>query len=150
MQEDVGSKVTPSIDALDVLWITAGLGCDRNTIAMTAATNPSIEDILMGNIPGIPKVTLHNPVLSYRSGEDFLKPYHDAAQGHLAPFILVIEGSVPNERIKSEGYWTGFGLDAVTGQPMTLQNGSIDSLQRLGQSSRRNLCHLRRYSRDGG
>lgn len=39
------------IPELDVLWITAGLGCDGDTIAMTAATQPSIEDILLGAIP---------------------------------------------------------------------------------------------------
>ena len=35
------------IAELDVLWITAGLGCDGETIAMTAATQPSIEDIVL-------------------------------------------------------------------------------------------------------
>ena len=37
----------PAITEIDVLWITAGLGCDGDTIAMTAATQPSIEDIVM-------------------------------------------------------------------------------------------------------
>ena len=37
-----------SIKEIDILWITAGLGCDGDTIAMTAATQPSIEDIVMG------------------------------------------------------------------------------------------------------
>ena len=49
------------IPELDVLWITAGLGCDGDTIAMTAATQPSIEDILLGQIPWIPKVTCTIP-----------------------------------------------------------------------------------------
>jgi hydrogenase small subunit len=49
------------IRELDVLWITAGLGCDGDTIAMTAATQPSIEDILLGQIPWIPKVTCTIP-----------------------------------------------------------------------------------------
>ena len=38
----------PVIAEIDVLWITAGLGCDGDTIAMTAATQPSIEDIVNG------------------------------------------------------------------------------------------------------
>ena len=37
------------IPELDVLWITAGLGCDGDTIAMTAATQPSIEEIVLGD-----------------------------------------------------------------------------------------------------
>lgn len=28
---------------LDVLWITAGLGCDGESIAMTAATQPRVK-----------------------------------------------------------------------------------------------------------
>jgi hypothetical protein len=39
------------ISEIDVLWLTAGLGCDGDTIAMTAATQPSIEDILQGAMP---------------------------------------------------------------------------------------------------
>ena len=31
---------------IDILWITAGLGCDGDTVAMTAATLPSREDLL--------------------------------------------------------------------------------------------------------
>ncbi len=105
-------------EAIDILWITAGLGCDGDTIAMTAATSPSIEDLLLGNLPGIPKVTLHNPVLAYAVGDDFLKPFEQAADGKLDPFILVVEGSIPNERNKTEGYWAAWGTDRTTGQPI--------------------------------
>jgi hydrogenase small subunit len=109
---------TPPFAEIDVLWITAGLGCDGDTISMTAATQPSLEDILLGGIPWIPKVNFHNPVLAYANGEDFLEPFHRAAAGALSPFILVIEGSIPNEKNKSEGYWAGLGTDKKTGQPI--------------------------------
>ena len=69
------------IKEIDILWITAGLGCDGETIAMTAATQPSIEDIVLGNLPGIPKVNFHNPVLAYEVGEDFMNFFYDAAGG---------------------------------------------------------------------
>ncbi|HEX5387290.1 MAG TPA: hypothetical protein VFW66_11350 [Gemmatimonadales bacterium] len=105
------------ISEIDVLWITAGLGCDGDTIAMTAATQPSIEDVLLGAIPGIPKVRLHNPVLSAQNGEEFLAPFRRAERGELGPFILVVEGSIPNEQNKQEGYWAAFGNDQDSGQP---------------------------------
>jgi len=105
------------IEEIDILWITAGLGCDGDTIAMTAATQPSIEDIVRGIIPGIPRVQFHNPVLAYEVGEDFMKFFHDAAAGNAGPFILVVEGSIPNETGNTEGCWAGFGLDE-TGQPI--------------------------------
>ena len=109
----------PPIREIDVLWITAGLGCDGDTIAMTAATQPSIEDIVLGGIPWIPKVNFHNPFLSSEVGDDFLRRFHLAAEGKLEPFILVIEGSIPNENNKAEGYWASLGTDASTGQPIT-------------------------------
>jgi hydrogenase small subunit len=86
---------------------------------MTAASNPSIEDVVLGAIPGIPKVRFHNPVLAYESGDEFVRYLHDAAAGKLEPFLLVVEGSIPNEKNKSSGYWASMGYDHVTGQPIT-------------------------------
>jgi hydrogenase small subunit len=110
---------TAAITEIDILWITAGLGCDGDTIAITAATQPSLEDIVVGAIPGIPKVNFHNPVLAYQNGDEFMARFELAAAGTLEPFILVFEGSVPNEHNKQEGYWTGFGVNKETGQPIT-------------------------------
>jgi hydrogenase small subunit len=107
------------IKEIDVLWITAGLGCDGDTIAMTAATQPSVEDIVRQGIPWIPKVNLHNPFLAAENGSDFLRHFEDAAGGKAEHFILVVEGSIPNEKNKLEGYWASFGTDAATGQPIT-------------------------------
>jgi hydrogenase small subunit len=107
------------LDVIEVLWITAGLGCDGDTIAMTAATQPSLEDLLAGAFPWVPAIRLHNAFLDPRNGDDFLKPFHDAARGAMDPFILVVEGSIPDETNKAEGYWAAFGTDARTGQPIT-------------------------------
>jgi hydrogenase small subunit len=107
------------ITEIDILWITAGLGCDGETIALTGATQPSLEELLSGGLPWIPKVRFHNPVLAYENGDDFLKPFALAAEGKLAPFILVMEGSIPNESNKAEGYWATLGTDKLTGQPIT-------------------------------
>jgi hydrogenase small subunit len=107
-----------ALTEIDVLWITAGLGCDGDTIAMTAATQPSMEELVMGAYPWVPKIRLHNPFLSIENGEDFMERFHLAAEGKLAPFILVVEGSIPNEKNKTEGYWASFGTDQETGQPI--------------------------------
>jgi hydrogenase small subunit len=109
---------TSGVEEVHILWISEGMSCDGDTVSMTAAAQPSIEDVVLGLIPGIPKVHVHNKVLAYETGEDFLKPFRDAAAGLLAPFVLVIEGSIPNERINGEGYWSAFGTDPVTGQPI--------------------------------
>jgi hydrogenase small subunit len=109
----------PPIAEIDVLWITAGLGCDGDTIAMTAATQPSLEDIVNGGIPWTPKVHFHNPFLAAENGDEFLLRFHQAAKGSVDPFILVVEGSIPDETNKVEGYWASLGTDAATGQPIT-------------------------------
>ncbi|HSU31258.1 MAG TPA: hypothetical protein VLJ11_08480 [Bryobacteraceae bacterium] len=107
------------VSEVHIIWITAGLSCDGDTISVTAAEQPSIEDLLLGAIPGLPKVHLHNPVLAMEVGDDFMKYFYQAEKGQLDPFVLVVEGSIPNERIKSEGYWAAQGTDHSTGQPIT-------------------------------
>ena len=108
------------ISEIDILWITAGLGCDGDTVAMTAATQPSLEDIISGALPWTPKVNFLNPFLARENGDEFMHRFHLAAEDRLGrPFILVIEGSVPDETNKKEGYWASFGTNAATGQPIT-------------------------------
>jgi len=116
-----------SNEAVHVVWLTAGLSCDGDTIAMTGASLPSIEELVGGSVPGVPRVILHNPVLAYENGDAFLQSMRDAAEGKLDPFILVVEGSVPNEKNKSEGYWAALGTDRATGQPI-LTTAWIDRL----------------------
>jgi hydrogenase small subunit len=105
---------------IHILWISEGMSCDGDTVSMTAATQPSLEDIVLGLIPGLPKVHLHNKVLAYETGEDYMRAFRAAARGELWPFVLVIEGSIPNERINGDGYWTSFGNDEKSGEPITL------------------------------
>ena len=131
-------------ETIHVLWATTGLGCDGDTLAITSATSPSLEDILLGTIPGTPRVILHNPVLAYEQGDDFLQAWHDAEHGDLDPYVLVVEGSIGNEEINGEGHWTGMGVGL---------RRSADHDQRVGRPARaarrrgdrgRYLRHLRR------
>jgi hydrogenase small subunit len=124
---EVLSRRPPNVAEVHVIWMTTGLGCDGDSVSVTAASLPSVEDVVMGNIPGLPKVHLHNPVLAYEVGDDFMEHWFKAAAGKLDPFVLVLEGSVPNERIKKEGYWAAMGTDPDTAQPITT-NEWIDRL----------------------
>ena len=48
-------------------------------------------------------------------------PFRQEAGDELdAPFVFVVEGSIPNENINGDGYWTSFGNDPATGEPLTL------------------------------
>jgi hydrogenase small subunit len=66
-------EVHPRLKELDVLWITAGLGCDGDTIAMTAATQPSIEDLVLGAFPG--SLLSSNAVMTYGKGIHALRKF---------------------------------------------------------------------------
>ncbi len=114
-----GAEVAP----LHILWMNGGLGCDGDSVALTGATQPSIEEIVLGALPGLPKIQVHWPLIDFECGpeqgaDSFIEWWHKADRGELEPFVLVVEGSIPNESIKEEGYWAGFGTDPMTGQPI--------------------------------
>ena len=138
-----------------ILWINAGLSCDGDSVALTAATQPSIEEIVLGALPGLPKVAVHWPLIDFECGpmqgaDTFIEWFFKAERGEIDPFVLVIEGSIPNEAIKKEGYWCGFGNNPATGQPMTTSEW-IDRLAAQGSRDHRsgNLRDLRWHPRDG-
>jgi hydrogenase small subunit len=69
------------VEEVDILWISEGMSCDGDSVSITAAGQPSIEDVLLGAIPGLPKVNLHNKVLSPTlGGEEFLTPFRAAVR----------------------------------------------------------------------
>ena len=108
---------------IHILWMNGGLSCDGDSVALTAATQPSIEEIVLGALPGLPKIAVHWPLIDFECGpeqgaDNFIEWWHKADRGELEPFVLVVEGSIPNEAIKPEGYWAAFGNDPMTGQPM--------------------------------
>ena len=112
------TQKAPAVPEIHIVWMTAGLGCDGDSVSITAATQPSIEDVVLGSIPGLPKVHVHNPVIAFENGDDFLKYWYQAEEGKLDPFVLVIEGSIPNEHLSGEGYWAALGTNMKTGQPI--------------------------------
>ena len=126
------STVRENDSAIHLLWINCGLSCDGESISLTAATQPSIEEIALGALPGLPKIALHWPLIDFECGpeqgsDNFLDWFHKAARGELDPFMLVIEGSIPNETISGDGYFTGFGRHPDTNQPITV-NQWLDKL----------------------
>ena len=56
-----------------VIWMTSGLSCDGESVALTSATSPSLEDLIRGTIPGMPGIVIYNPLLAYESGAEFVQ-----------------------------------------------------------------------------
>lgn len=85
-----------------VFWL-AGMSCDGCSIAVTGATNPSVEDLLTGRIPGLPRIILHHPVLDVEAGERFVRWYELAARGELArelsiPLVFGVANKIRTDR----------------------------------------------------
>lgn len=116
---------------ISILWLNAALSCDGESVALTGATQPSIEDLVNGAIPNIPTVRLFHPLLAYENGSDFLEIFHRAANNEIGDFILVVEGSIPNENLAETGYFASFGTDERTGQPIRI----CDWINRLTKHS---------------
>jgi hydrogenase small subunit len=106
------------IATVHVFWM-AGMSCDGCTITVAGATNPGVEGLLLGTVPAMPKVILHHPVLSVEAGAEFMQSFKDAYAGTLGdPYVVVFEGSVPDERIaaRTGGYWSAMGSEVMSGE----------------------------------
>jgi len=103
------------LKAVHAFWL-AGMSCDGCSISVVGATSPSVEMLLGGTLPGVPKVVLHHPVLAVEAGAAFVENYRMAERGELgAPYVVIFEGSVPDERLaeKHGGYWSALGAEKM-------------------------------------
>jgi hydrogenase small subunit len=98
------------LEKVYAFWL-AGMSCDGCTISVSGASEPSLEDLLLGHVPGLPRLILYHPVLAVEAGEAFVRNYELAAEGKLdAPYVIILEGSaVDDSLIPGEGYWVGLG-----------------------------------------
>ena len=67
---DTAAEAAQDEDVLHILWINAGLSCDGDSVALTAATQPSIEEIVLGALPGLPKIAVHWPLIDFECGPE--------------------------------------------------------------------------------
>ncbi|MDP8908596.1 MAG: hydrogenase expression protein HypE [Chloroflexota bacterium] len=104
------SRLGP-LEKIHVFWFS-GMSCDGCSVSVTGATAPSIETLLLGTHPGLPRVVLHHPVLTHESGPQYLRAAERAINGELdAPYAIVLEGSATDETVAMEtgGHWAGNG-----------------------------------------
>ncbi|MDQ3886316.1 MAG: hydrogenase expression protein HypE [Actinomycetota bacterium] len=90
------SRLGP-LDEVHVFWF-AGMSCDGCTVSVTGAENPTIESLLLGAHPGVPRLVLHSAVTNMEAGPNYLRAHEQALKGELdAPYVIVLEGSVTEE-----------------------------------------------------
>jgi hydrogenase small subunit len=86
-----------------VFWL-GGMGCDGCTISALGATEPSVEEMMTGSLPGMPVLVLHHYAASIESGDHFTHSLEEAEKGELdAPYVIVYEGSIADENLTIDG-----------------------------------------------
>ncbi|MFQ5451849.1 MAG: hydrogenase expression protein HypE, partial [Nitrospinaceae bacterium] len=109
------SPITPlptgPLEKVYVIWL-AGMSCDGCSISLLGATTPPLERLMAGTVPGVPKLVVSHTALSLESGHEYLETFFKAERGELdAPYVVVLEGSVPDEKLagKTGGYFVAVG-----------------------------------------
>lgn len=120
----LGAAPAGQAGELYLIWL-GGASCDGCTMAMLGAAQPGLEDLLLGAVPDLPQMTVFHPALALESGEAYLSHLEAAANGNLTPFLLVLEGSVLDERLAGTGTFSRLG--SLDGKPLTV----ADWLKRL-------------------
>ncbi|MCL2141139.1 MAG: hydrogenase expression protein HypE [Dehalococcoidia bacterium] len=96
---------------INVIWLQ-GQGCTGDTVSLISASNPSLVDVITGVLPEVSGINIaFHPTIMVPWGEKALEPLEDAKAGKLDPFVVVLEGAVPDESIakKTGGYFCGIG-----------------------------------------
>ncbi|MBW3537098.1 MAG: hydrogenase expression protein HypE [Actinobacteria bacterium] len=104
------SRLGP-LEKVHAFWF-AGMSCDGCTVSTIGATEPSIEELLTGALPGVPVMILHHPVVNMEAGPNYLRAHEMALTGELdGPYVIILEGSISDETlaIPTGGYWVAQG-----------------------------------------
>lgn len=98
-----------------IVWLSCG-GCDGCTMSVLGAVSPRLEELLAGQLTHVPTIELVHPVLSLESGGRYVELLERAAAGDLGMLLVVVEGSLFDERLAGEGTFSGLG--ERDGQPV--------------------------------
>lgn len=133
----MAAKVSTSSDTtVHLLWLTAEVSCDRDSTTVANATLPRVEEIVGGTISGLPKVVSHWPLGNDHRGAGFVQSLWKAAAGELDPFVLVVEGSIPNDDGKTAEGWATIDVDGLgTSRVFDEQVKMTDWLDRLAPAA---------------
>jgi len=100
----LGEKEVPYINAI---WLQ-GQGCSGCTVSFLNASHPSLIDIMTGFMPQSSGVELpFHQTIAFSWGSDVVRVLEAADEGRFDPFVLILEGAIPDEEAarKSGGFW---------------------------------------------
>ncbi|HEC56901.1 MAG TPA: hydrogenase expression protein HypE [Candidatus Syntrophoarchaeum butanivorans] len=96
-------------EELNLIWVE-GQDCAGCTISLKQASNPTLIEVITGAIPGLDGLKLvYHPTLMFEWGEDASKVLVDAMDGKYDPFVLILEGAIPDETRAGNGVYCAIG-----------------------------------------
>lgn len=97
------------LEEINVIWLE-GQDCAGCTISVKQASNPTLIDVVTGAIPGLGGLKLvYHPTLMFEWGDDASQVLVDAMEGKYDPFVLILEGAVPDEAKAGDGVFCVIG-----------------------------------------
>lgn len=109
-QADTRMMLGP-LEKIYLIWLSGG-SCDGCTVAVVGASHPTVEALLAGIVPGLPKLELVHSLTSLETGASWIENLAMAERGELdAPFVLVWEGSVFDEDLSGDGFFGALDED---------------------------------------
>ncbi len=96
---------------INLVWLQ-GQGCTGDTVSLISAREPSLVDVLTGILPEVSDINLaYHPTVMAPWGETALSVLDDAKEGKLDPFVLILEGAIPDEEeaAREGGFYCGVG-----------------------------------------
>lgn len=124
-----------------LIWLS-GAGCDGCSHGLMGAAEPSLEDLVLGNLPDAPRLVLIHPQFGphffsqyrnpsrstgsllpdyenyWKPGESYETLLRRAVSGELHPFLVVLDGALYVEPGEGNGSFAQLGVGRE-GQPMT-------------------------------
>ena len=79
-----GHVVEGPLRKVTAFWLS-GMSCDGCSIAALGATEPSVEELLTGALPGLPTLVLHHYATAMESGDHFTHAMPDPEQDGRPP-----------------------------------------------------------------
>ncbi|MCW7077786.1 MAG: hypothetical protein OCU22_01450 [Canidatus Methanoxibalbensis ujae] len=96
-------------ERINLIWLE-GQDCAGCTISVKQASNPTLIDVLAGALPPLRGLYLvYHPTLMFEWGDDAARVIVDAIDGRYDPFVMILEGAIPDERRAGDGVFCVIG-----------------------------------------
>jgi hydrogenase small subunit len=99
---------SPSLEVIHLIWLT-GAGCNGCTMAMLCASEPGIEDLILGNVPDVPRVVMVHSEFRWRVAIHFGPIWNARLKAPIRPSSWCWKGRFRTNRAPGTGAFLVWG-----------------------------------------